>query len=80
MGETAGVNTTASLGGYPNSQMGGKVPRRTQRSCVRPGKESAPPGRTLPFKHHKNDNQPQHHTETGCEVIGGAPTTPAVKG
>ena len=27
MGGTAGVNTTASLGGYPNSQMGGRVPR-----------------------------------------------------
>ena len=40
----------------------------------------APPGRTLPFKHHKNDNQPQHHTETACEVIGGAPTTLTVKG
>ena len=56
MGEKAGVNT-ASVGGYPHGskkkgQMGGRVPRRTQRPRVRPGEEWAPSGCTLPVTHH----------------------------
>ena len=52
------VSERECLHGFEDwGQMGGRVPRRTQRPRVRPGEAWTPSGYTLPLSHHDENQQ-----------------------